>query len=395
MFEQVYDLLNDNIGGGQTDGAPLDIRQTPDNTVSVPGLKQVPVTNIEDVMLVFGKGSANRATAATNMNERSSRSHLIIQVEVTIEQEGESQTKGKLFLVDLAGSERVGKSGATGTTMKEAQYINKSLLALGDVMEALDQKQKHIPYRNSKLTFLLQNALGGSARTMMIVTVCPTDLTFEETLFTLQFATRVRNITLGAAQRNSNSKNLEICVKNLRSELKEVKRKKATLDETISELRREQKRAQDRTTAPLEAKVKLLEESKKSLELVVNQLQRQLNDALVRLHEEREAKETSRSELELTQRNLKKALEQAKEHVLESERFSALLKNKERELESVKSALLRHINTGGKGVGTPSTAEKQSKVAFQLNNSGNLNQNEKYHPRLGKLSVKYIRLRLL
>jgi kinesin family member C2/C3 len=137
----------DNVGGGQTDGVSLEIRQAADNTVMVPGLRQVRVQNMEDVINVFSKGSSNRATASTNLNEDSSRSHLIIQMDVLIEIEGESDVRGKLYLVDLAGSERVGKSGATGMTMKEAQYINRSLLALGDVMEALDQKQKHIPYR--------------------------------------------------------------------------------------------------------------------------------------------------------------------------------------------------------------------------------------------------------
>ncbi len=143
----MYDLLNDNLGGGQTDGISLDIRMGPDNTVSVPDLKQVPVTNMDEVNKVFNRGAKNRATATTNLNNNSSRSHLIIQVEVTIEETENTVVKGRLFLVDLAGSERLNKSGAKGVVLKEAQYINKSLSALGDVMEALDQKQKHIPYR--------------------------------------------------------------------------------------------------------------------------------------------------------------------------------------------------------------------------------------------------------
>jgi kinesin family protein C2/C3 len=95
---------------------------------------------------VFAKGSANRATAATRLNEYSSRSHSILSVDVSSTSNG-STTRAKLYLVDLAGSERASKSGVTGATMKETQHINKSLSALGDVMEALDQKAKHIPYR--------------------------------------------------------------------------------------------------------------------------------------------------------------------------------------------------------------------------------------------------------
>jgi kinesin family protein C2/C3 len=104
----------------------------------------------------------------------------------------------------------------TGAELKEAQAINFSLSALGDVMEALDNKAKHVPYRNSKLTHLLQDSLGGNSRTLMIVTVCPTILTSEESHFTLQFATRVRRIQLAVATRNVNNKNIEETLKAVR-----------------------------------------------------------------------------------------------------------------------------------------------------------------------------------
>uniref|UniRef100_A0A061RJQ6 Kif3c type kinesin-like protein n=1 Tax=Tetraselmis sp. GSL018 TaxID=582737 RepID=A0A061RJQ6_9CHLO len=111
------------------------------------------------------KGKANRSTFATNMNEHSSRSHLIFSVYASIvnRETGEQRT-GKLHLVDLAGSERLSKTNATGDRLKEAQSINKSLSALGDVIAALQQKAKHVPFRNSKLTHLLQDSLGGSAK---------------------------------------------------------------------------------------------------------------------------------------------------------------------------------------------------------------------------------------
>ena len=139
---QVHDLLDNS-----SLNTNLDIRQNPEGGTYVPGLKQVAVTSLVDVMNVLAQGSANRATALTNLNDQSSRSHLILSVMVTTTMGDGASTKGKLNLVDLAGSEKVSKSGVTGTAMKEAQHINKSLAALGDVLEALDQKSKHVPYR--------------------------------------------------------------------------------------------------------------------------------------------------------------------------------------------------------------------------------------------------------
>ncbi|CAN0369442.1 unnamed protein product, partial [Hapterophycus canaliculatus] len=123
-------------------------------------------------------------------------------------------------------SERIKVSGVTGVGLREATNINSSLSALGDVMQALDQKQKHVPYRNSKLTFLLQDALGGNSRTAMVVTVCPTTLNVDETLFALQFATRARNVSLGPAHKNVGAKNLLEEGKDLRAKLREAGRRK-------------------------------------------------------------------------------------------------------------------------------------------------------------------------
>jgi len=136
----------------------------------------------------------------TNMNEHSSRSHSLLSVEV----EGENliagiKYVGKLHLIDLAGSERLSKSLATGDRLEEAKAINKSLSALGNVIEALQKKSSHIPYRNSKLTYLLSDSLGGHAKTLMFINVSPNNTDAEETNCSLQFATRVRKVELGQA----------------------------------------------------------------------------------------------------------------------------------------------------------------------------------------------------
>lgn len=127
----------------------------------VPDLTNVAVQTVEDVLKVISLGGKNRATSSTNMNEHSSRSHSLLIISVIAKNliTGERNI-GKLTLVDLAGSEKVDKSGVTEDRLKEAQAINKSLSSLGNVIAALHKKEKHVPYRDSKLTYLLQDSLG-------------------------------------------------------------------------------------------------------------------------------------------------------------------------------------------------------------------------------------------
>ncbi|KAK1176041.1 kinesin-like protein KIN-14I [Acipenser oxyrinchus oxyrinchus] len=142
------------------------------------------------------------------MNVESSRSHLIIGV--TIESTNltnGSVTYGKLSLVDLAGSERAAKTGAKDDQLKEANSINKSLSALSDVIFALSTEQSFIPYRNNKLTQLMQDSLGGNAKTLMFVNISPADYNAEETVISLIYATRVKAIT-NHAQKNSECKEI-------------------------------------------------------------------------------------------------------------------------------------------------------------------------------------------
>lgn len=197
--------------------------------------------------------------------------------------------------------------------------------------------------RNSKLTFLLQNALGGNSKTALIVTLCPTDANADETLFTLHFASRVRNISLGAAAKYSNSKNLEVAVKNLRIEVKELRRKKALVEEALVEAKKDAKKATDKSFSLQDTKLKSLEENKRAAELLVQQLSKQLHDANHKYGEEHTRVEKLLTEADLTQKNLRRALEQIKELQQENERVSQALHSKERELESVQAALLRAL----------------------------------------------------
>ena len=145
-------------------------------------------------------GNKNRSVGSTLMNERSSRSHSIFSITIetseVLDDDGKEHIRvGKLHLVDLAGSERQVKTGATGDRLKEATKINLSLSALGNVISALvDGKSTHIPYRDSKLTRLLQDSLGGNSKTMMIATISPASYNYEETMSTLRYANRAKSI---------------------------------------------------------------------------------------------------------------------------------------------------------------------------------------------------------
>ena len=175
-----------------------------DGSTTVTNLTSHPVATQEDVQQLLTKAQANRSVAATNCNAQSSRSHSVFLLSVRARHPSTGQTRaGRLVLIDLAGSERVGLSGAKGVQMQEAQAINKSLSALGNVIVALGNKQKHVPFRDSKLTYLLQNCLGGDSKCLMLVNVSPVAVHVNETLCSLRFAQKVNACEVGPAKKHS------------------------------------------------------------------------------------------------------------------------------------------------------------------------------------------------
>lgn len=173
----------------------LEIKKDRNSMVKVRGVTMIEVHSAEELVAAFEEGQSHRHVAATQLNIASSRSHLIMSVVIECtDLQTQAQTRGKLSFVDLAGSERNKKSGSTGEQLKEAQAINKSLSALGDVISALARKKPYIPYRNHKLTMLMSDSLGGNAKTLMFVNVAPTDANLDETQNSLQYAMRVRTI---------------------------------------------------------------------------------------------------------------------------------------------------------------------------------------------------------
>ncbi|ESQ47441.1 hypothetical protein EUTSA_v10027628mg [Eutrema salsugineum] len=216
--EQVRDILSD---GGSNRRLGIWNTALP-NGLAVPDASMHCVGSTEDVLELMNIGLMNRTVGATALNERSSRSHCVLSVHVRgVDVETDSVLRGSLHLVDLAGSERVDRSEATGERLKEAQHINKSLSALGDVIFALAHKNPHVPYRNSKLTQVLQSSLGGQAKTLMFVQVNPDGDSYAETVSTLKFAERVSGVELGAAKSNKEGRDVRQLMEQV-SNLKDV-----------------------------------------------------------------------------------------------------------------------------------------------------------------------------
>merc|ERR1719161_3468582 len=192
--EEIRDLLSKNPK------AKLDLKDHPDGGVFVKDLSNLIVKSVADLKQVMEVGQRNRSVASTLMNNESSRSHSIFTITIETAETSQIDDKehirvGKMNMVDLAGSERQSKTGASGDTLKEATKINMSLSALGNVISALvDSKTSFIPYRDSKLTRLLQDSLGGNTKTVMCACIGPVDYNYDETVSTLRYAYRAKSI---------------------------------------------------------------------------------------------------------------------------------------------------------------------------------------------------------
>lgn len=227
-MERIRDLL-------RPDRDNLPIHEEKNKGVYVKGLSQVYVSSVDEVYQILDQGGMARAVAATNMNQESSRSHSIVLITINQKNlETGSAKAGSLFLVDLAGSEKVGKTGASGQTLEEAKKINKSLSALGMVINALtDGKSTHVPYRDSKLTRILQESLGGNSRTTLIINCSPSSYNDSETISTLRFGARAKSI------KNKAKVNAELSPAELKALLRKAQTEASTFQTYISTLTHE------------------------------------------------------------------------------------------------------------------------------------------------------------
>uniref|UniRef100_A0A8C7IEG2 Kinesin-like protein n=1 Tax=Oncorhynchus kisutch TaxID=8019 RepID=A0A8C7IEG2_ONCKI len=241
------------------------------------------VSSPEEVMDVIDEGKANRHVAVTNMNEHSSRSHSIFLINIKQEHvETEQKLCGKLYLVDLAGSEKVSKTGAEGAVLDEAKNINKSLSSLGNVISALAEGTKtHVPYRDSKMTRILQDSLGGNCRTTMFICCSPSSYNDQETKSTLMFGQRAKTI------RNTASVNLELTAEQWKKKYEKEKEKNRMMKETVQRLESELNRWMNgeatyrhahREDSSSSIVIRISEEERQKYEEEIRKLYKQLDD---------------------------------------------------------------------------------------------------------------------
>lgn len=345
--EELFDLLSSSTDVSER----LQMFDDPRNKrgVIIKGLEEITVHNKDEVYQILEKGAAKRTTAATLMNAYSSRSHSVFSVTIHMKEttiDGEELVKiGKLNLVDLAGSENIGRSGAVDKRAREAGNINQSLLTLGRVITALVERTPHIPYRESKLTRILQDSLGGRTRTSIIATISPASLNLEETLSTLEYAHRAKNIMNKPEVNQKLTK--KALIKEYTEEIERLKRDLAAVREKngvyISE---ESFRAMNGKLTVQEEQIVELAEKIGVLEEELSKVTELFVDSKNELDQCKSDLQTKTQELETTQKHL----QETKFQLVKEEYVSSALEKTEAKLHDTASKLLNTVKETTKDV---------------------------------------------
>lgn len=345
--EELFDLLNPSSDVSER----LQMFDDPRNKrgVIIKGLEEITVHNKDEVYQILEKGAAKRTTAATLMNAYSSRSHSVFSVTIHMKEttvDGEELVKiGKLNLVDLAGSENIGRSGAVDKRAREAGNINQSLLTLGRVITALVERTPHVPYRESKLTRILQDSLGGRTRTSIIATVSPASLNLEETLSTLEYAHRAKNILNKPEVNQKLTK--KALIKEYTEEIERLKRDLAAAREKngvyISE---ENFRAMSGKLTVQEEQIVELVEKIAAVEEELNRVTELFMDSKNELNQCKSDLQSKTQELETTQRHL----QETKLQLVEEEYITSALESTEERLHDAANRLLNTVEETTKDV---------------------------------------------
>ncbi|XP_064000764.1 kinesin-like protein KIF11 [Pogoniulus pusillus] len=345
--EELFDLLNPTPDVGER----LQIFDDPRNKrgVIIKGLEEITVHNKNEVYQILERGAAKRTTAATYMNAYSSRSHSVFSITIHMKEttvDGEELVKiGKLNLVDLAGSENIGRSGAVDRRAREAGNINQSLLTLGRVITALVERAPHVPYRESKLTRILQDSLGGRTKTSIIATISPASLNLEETLSTLEYAHRAKNIMNKPEVNQKLTK--KALIKEYTEEIERLKRDLAAAREKNGvymslenyEALNGKLTVQEEQIAEYIDKIGIMEEEVKRITELFSASKNELEQCKTDL-------QIKKRELEETQKDL----QETKVHLAEEEYVVSVLEDTEQKLHGTATKLLSTVEETTKDV---------------------------------------------
>lgn len=338
-MEELKDLLNKN------NDKNLEIREREGWGTYVPDLTSVVCKSVEDMMRVMRKGNKNRTIGHTNMNTHSSRSHAAFMITIEMcDTFTNSVTVGKLNLIDLAGSERQNKTGATAERLKEASKINKSLSSLGNVISALAENSPHIPYRDSKLTRLLQDSLGGNSKTIMIANIGPASYNYDETLTTLRYAHRAKTIQ-NLPVVNEDPKDAKV-----REYQSEITRLKALIEERkLKEIEDRKKTTRHKIEMDKLAQENNKEEMARRREMMKKEEElrrKQLEDE--RMTTEALAKQLEHLESQLVRGGVNIIDSVAENQIELEERLAAIAERKQREIEMQQKLMQEEETTLGK-----------------------------------------------